>query len=221
MSQGSKLLDKIMIDTTPGEIILIGSRPNMGKTALALSIIHDIAKERQLPCLFITLETPLDQLSKRLDQMDVEADDKLVSGMFLPSSTIEQIVSICANEETEIKVIVIDYLQLIHGTNDEAGKRRLLQALKQAAEKTQRTIYLLSQVERSAEAREDKRPTVEDIKDYDAISEYITRTLFLYRDAYYNRVDEKINPAEIILPKGDGETDIRHLSFDRPGSCFF
>lgn len=210
-----------MIDTAPGEIILLGSRPNMGKTALALSIIYDIVNERLLPCLFISLDTPLDQLTARLDQMDAETDDKLIGSMFLPNPTIEQIATICSNEETGVKVIVIDYLQLIHGTKEETGKRRLLQSLKQAAEKTQRTIYLLSQVERTVEAREDKRPTVEDIKDYDAISEYVTRTVLLYRDAYYNRVEGKINPSEIILPKGNGEADIRNLYFDRSGIRFF
>lgn len=64
----------------------------MGKTALALSIIYNIVKERHLPCLFVSLDMTIEQLTIRLDQMDAETDDKLIGSMFLPNPTIEHLM---------------------------------------------------------------------------------------------------------------------------------
>src|SRR5699024_11166910 len=102
-------------------------------------------------------------------------------------------------------LILIDYLQLIRSTvrheskNIEVGE--ITRSLKELAKDTKSPVYLLSQLSRGVESRQDKRPMMSDIRDSGSIEQDADVIEFLYRDDYYNHDTEAKNIIEIIIAK--------------------
>ena len=102
-------------------------------------------------------------------------------------------------------LIMIDYLQLIRTTgryesrNVEVGE--ITRSLKELARDTQSPVYLLSQLSRGVETRQDKRPTMADIRDSGSVEQDADVIEFLYRDDYYDSDTEKQNIIEVIIAK--------------------
>ena len=102
-------------------------------------------------------------------------------------------------------LIQIDYLQLIRSTgrfeskNIEVGE--ITRSLKELARETNSPVYLLSQLNRGVESRQDKRPLMSDIRDSGSIEQDADVIEFLYRDNYYNPDSNKQNILEVIIAK--------------------
>jgi replicative DNA helicase len=137
----------------------------------------------------------------RIKNWDLEIDDN-------PSITVSEIRSKLRKSHAEkpIDLVVIDYLGLINmvsGKNvsktDAVGE--VTKALKQLARELNCPIILLAQLNRSVEAREDKRPMMSDIRDSGSVEQDADVIMFLYRDEYYDFDSPKKGIAEVIIAK--------------------
>ena len=108
--------------------------------------------------------------------------------------------------EKNIGMVIIDYLQLVQASGKKNGTREqeiseISRSLKILAKELDIPVIALSQLSRAAEARQDHRPMLSDLRESGAIEQDADIVMFLYRDDYYNPDSEKKNIAEIILAK--------------------
>ena len=218
------------------ELILIAARPAMGKTAFALNIATNAALRANVPVAVFSLEMSKEQLVNRIlcsesmvdsnkvrtGKLDEEDWTKLAetigplseAEMYIddtPGINIMEIRAKCRKLKIEknIGLVVIDYLQLIQGTNKRNGSREqeiseISRSLKILAKELDVPVIALSQLSRAAEQRPDHRPMLSDLRESGAIEQDADIVMFLYRDDYYNEDSEKKNIAEVIIAKHRG-----------------
>ncbi len=128
-----------------------------------------------------------------------------------PGISIMEIRARCRKLKLEknIGLIVIDYLQLVQGSGKKNSSREqeiseISRSLKILAKELEVPVIALSQLSRSAEKRDDKRPMLADLRESGAIEQDADIVMFLYRDDYYNQDSESKNIAEVILAKHRG-----------------
>ena len=143
----------------------------------------------------------MQQLCGPLSEAPIYIDDT-------PGITITEIRARCRKLKLEknIGLVVIDYLQLIQGSGKKTSSREqeiseISRSLKILAKELNIPVVALSQLSRAAEARQDHRPMLSDLRESGAIEQDADIVMFLYRDDYYNQDSEKKNIAEIILAK--------------------
>ena len=215
------------------ELILIAARPAMGKTAFALNIATNAAVKANVPVAVFSLEMSKEQLVNRIlcseSMVDsnkvrtgkLEEDDwtKLAGAIgplseaeiFIddtPGINITEIRAKCRKLKLEknIGMVVIDYLQLIQGSNKRGGSREqeiseISRSLKILAKELDVPVIALSQLSRAAEQRADHRPMLSDLRESGSIEQDADIVMFLYRDDYYNKDTELKGIAEIIIAK--------------------
>ena len=112
--------------------------------------------------------------------------------------------------EKNIGLVVIDYLQLIQGSNRTRGGSReqeiaeISRSLKILAKELDVPVIALSQLSRAVEQRPDHRPMLSDLRESGSIEQDADIVMFLYRDDYYNEDSERKNIAEVIIAKHRG-----------------
>ena len=111
--------------------------------------------------------------------------------------------------EKNIGLVVIDYLQLVQGSNRRGGSREqeiseISRSLKILAKEINVPVIALSQLSRAVEQRPDHRPMLSDLRESGAIEQDADIVMFLYRDDYYNKESEKKDIAEVIIAKQRG-----------------
>lgn len=219
------------------ELILIAARPAMGKTAFGLNVAANAAIKANVPVAVFSLEMSKDQLVSRIlcsesmvdsnkvrtGKLDEDDWSKLAgaigpissSNIFIddtPGISITEIRAKCRKMklEKDIGLVVIDYLQLIQGSNARKGGSReqeiseISRSLKILAKELNIPVIALSQLSRAVESRPDHRPMLSDLRESGAIEQDADIVMFLYRDDYYNPDTEKKNIAEIIIAKHRG-----------------
>jgi len=149
-----------------------------------------------------------------------------------PGITIADIRAKCrrlASSETGLSLIVIDYLQLIssdknYGSNRQQEVSDISRSLKTLALELNVPIIALSQLSRSVETREDKRPVMSDLRESGSIEQDADIVMFLYRDDYYNkeaRTEDNNSISELIIGKHrSGPTGTIELLFKKNTSTF-
>ena len=218
------------------DLVLIAARPAMGKTAFALNIATNAAVRANVPVAIFSLEMSKEQLVNRIlcseamvDSNKVrtgklEEDDwtKLAGSIGplseaeiyiddTPGISIAEIRAKCRKLKLEknIGMVVIDYLQLVQGSNKRNGSREqeiseISRSLKILAKEIGVPVIALSQLSRAAEQRPDHRPMLSDLRESGAIEQDADIVMFLYRDDYYNKDSEKKDIAEVIIAKHRG-----------------
>ena len=218
------------------ELILVAARPAMGKSAFALNIATHAAVRAKVPVAIFSLEMSKEQLVNRilcseamvdsnkirtgkLDEEDWETLAKAIGPLSeaeiyiddTPGISVTEIRAKCRKLKLEknIGMVVIDYLQLIQGTNKRNGSREqeiseISRSLKILAKELNVPVIALSQLSRAVEQRQDHKPMLSDLRESGAIEQDADIVMFLYRDDYYNDDSKKKNIAEVIIAKHRG-----------------
>lgn len=138
-----------------------------------------------------------------------------------PGQHISEIRTKCRKWDIEVGIdaIFVDYLQLLQGKNKDNRAQEvseISQGLKNIARELKVPIIALSQLNRSIEARTDRRPQLSDLRESGSIEQDADIVIFLHRDAYYNKDlgEEDKSKAEAIIAKNrNGATGIANLRF--------
>lgn len=220
----------------PSDLILVAARPAMGKTAFALNIATNAAVRAKVPVAIFSLEMSKEQLVNRILCSEAMVDSNKVrtgkleegdwaklasaigplseSEIYIddtPGISVTEIRAKCRKLKLEknIGMVIIDYLQLIQGTNRRNGSREqeiseISRSLKILAKEINVPVIAVSQLSRAVEQRPDHRPMLSDLRESGAIEQDADIVMFLYRDDYYNPDSEKKDIAEVILAKHRG-----------------
>ena len=167
----------------------------------------------------------INEAASRLANTNMVIDDT-------PGITIGEIRAKCrrlASSEQGLSLIVIDYLQLISGGKNYGANRQqevsdISRSLKTLAMELNVPVIALSQLSRSVEGREDKRPLMSDLRESGSIEQDADIVAFLYRDDYYNkeaRSEDNNSISELIIGKHrNGPTATIELLFKKDTSTF-
>ena len=217
----------------PSDLVLIAARPSMGKTAFVLNIAQFVAFHSGECVAIFSLEMSKEQLVNRLFAMESKVDsqhlrtgnlsdlewEKLIesAGMIgqskliiddTPGISIAEMRSKCRKFklEMDLKMVIIDYLQLMSGSGRGNESRQqeiseISRSLKALARELQVPVIALSQLSRAVEQRPDHRPMLSDLRESGAIEQDADVVMFIYRDDYYNPDTEKKGIAEINIAK--------------------
>jgi replicative DNA helicase len=224
---GFDSLDRKTTGFNAGDLVIIAARPAMGKTSFVLNTTLQNV-ENGAGVIFFSLEMPAEQLMMRLISAKTriplqnvrkgDLDDKQWSTvtrafedlntkkLFVDDSgsvNINQLRArvrkIASNTENNIKMVVIDYLQLMQGTGNKDRHlevSEISRGLKMLAREMNVPILALSQLNRGLENRPDKRPMLSDIRESGSIEQDADIIMFVYRDDVYKERDEKRKEKE-------------------------
>ncbi len=230
-------LDNMTTGFHGSELILLAARPAMGKSAFALNIAANAALKANIPVAVFSLEMSKEQLvdrilcseamvdSNKVRTGKLEEDDwsKLAgvvgplseSNIYIddtPGISVMDIRTKCRKLKMEhnIGLVIIDYLQLVQGSNlRKNGSREqeiaeISRSLKILAKELNVPVIALSQLSRAVEQRPDHRPMLSDLRESGSIEQDADIVMFLYRDDYYNKDSEDKGLTEVILAKHRG-----------------
>ena len=221
-------LDYKMSGLQPSDFILVAARPSMGKTAFVLNIAQYVAFHEDMATAVFSLEMSKEQLVNRLFSLESRVDaqvlrsgnladtdwEKLIEGAGVignshliiddtPGISISELRSKCRKFKLEhdLKLIIIDYLQLMSGNGRSESRQQeiseISRSLKGLARELNVPVIALSQLSRAVEQRPDHRPMLSDLRESGAIEQDADVVMFIYRDDYYNKDTDLKNIAEI------------------------
>ena len=224
---GYREFDKMTAGLQPDNLIILAARPAVGKTAFALNIAQNVATSTDTSVAIFPLEMSAESLVNRMlcaegsinanhlrtGQLDEGEWQNLIVAMGALSNTsifiddtpgikMAEIRAKCrrlAKEKGNLGLVVIDYLQLIEGSNKESRQQEVSEIsrqLKKLAKELSVPILALSQLSRGVEQRQDKRPVLSDIRESGSIEQDADIVAFLYRDDYYERGESKSEDDE-------------------------
>lgn len=239
----------------PGELTILAARPAMGKTALAVQWARNAAVDHNVPTAVFSLEMSAKQLTKRLiasetdiflekinkrtlNQYDKGVLKERLTKLHACSLSIDDSAAITISEfrakcirlkrQKNIGLVIIDYLQLMHGDKAKIGFNReqeisnISRGLKQVAKELDIPVIALSQLSRALESRAGaaKRPQLSDLRESGSIEQDADNVYALYRPAYYGLTtdaagDSILQLAELIcLKHRNGAPDVIPLKFN-------
>ena len=238
IQSGFTELDKITFGWKKGELIVIGGRPAMGKTALAISLVRNIAILNRTPIAYFSLEMSTVQFMNRFlsnvsnveinhvesytkkEQALLDNAEKIIEDapIFLddtPALSVQELRTKASRlvREHQVKLIIIDYLQLMNASgmiysNREEEVSVITRSLKALAMELNIPIIALSQLNRreNCEGIDGKRPQLSDLRESRTVEQDADMICFIHRPEYYRIFqDEKGNDlhgmAEIIVAK--------------------
>lgn len=254
-------LDKVTSGFHPDQLIIIAARPSVGKTAFALNIAQNVATKSKVPVVVFSLEMGAVDLVYRMicaegninasnlrtgqltddewKSFTVATDILKDAPIFIDDSAgikVSEIRAKCRRlkqENPDLGMIVIDYLQLIDGTGRENRQQEVSEIsrqLKRLAKELGVPVIALSQLSRGLEQRQNKRPILSDIRESGSIEQDADIVAFLYREDYHQQDGDEDsgyqddlpdNTVEVILAKNrNGARDTVKLLFKKEYNKF-
>ncbi len=238
ISTGFTELDRMTNGMHEAEMIVIAARPSMGKTALAMNIAEHVAISSKLPVAVFSLEMSSQQLVQRLlcsrarvnlqkvregflaerdfPSLTAAASKLAEAEIYIDDSAGLNILELRAKArrlklQKKIKLIVVDYLQLLRSTTRRAQDNRQLEiseisaGLKGLAKELKVPIIVLSQLNRQPEARSGGKPRLSDLRESGSIEQDADLVGLLVRPELYEEDEEaraeKAGESELIIAK--------------------
>ncbi len=234
-------LDRITAGFQPGTLIILAARPAMGKTAFALTMARNIAVDMKMPIAFFSLEMTAVELVMRLvssescisgerlkkgeklpdvEKMQLYAKSQTLTEAPIyiddtPQLSIFELRAKCRRlkQQHDIKMVFIDYLQLMSGgadmnrnSNREQEISLISRQLKALSKELGVPVLALSQLSRAVETRGgSKKPQLSDLRESGAIEQDADIVMFIYRPEYYHLYQDDngstLGMADIIIAK--------------------
>ena len=254
-------LDKLTSGLHPSDFIILAARPSMGKTALALNIVQNVAlrahkviggeprsvaffslemSKEQLVNRMLCAEAGIDSQRLRVGEMHDEDWTHLWDACDTMSRAkiyIDDTAGITAMDmrsrarrlkaEHGLDLIVVDHLQLMQGSGKRnySGDRQqevseISRSLKALARELDVPVLALSQLSRSVESRQVKRPMLSDLRESGSLEQDADIVAFLYREDYYNPETENKHTELIIAKHRNGPVDTVNLFFQKQFTKF-
>jgi len=237
-----------------GDLVIIAGRPGMGKTAFVINVAVNAALEYKKNIGIFSLEMTTQQLILRMlaslskvgvynlrtgflnnEQWNkvVLALDKLKTvNIYIDDASFVTSADIRTKArkmkmEKNIDMLIIDYLQLMHGHTGSSTNRvqevsEISRSLKILAKELDIPIIALSQLNRGVELRDDKRPVMADLRESGSIEQDADVIMFIYRDEVYNKnKEDNKGKAELIIGKQrNGPQGTVYLQFEKEITTF-
>lgn len=231
LSTGYIDLNEITAGLHDGELIIVAARPSVGKTSFSLGIVRNVIVDEKEPVFFVSLEQSRIELAERLlcsqarvdshrmrkgtlssDDMDrlIDAGGVLRNAqLYIDDSPVQSMLRIAANARRlklrhGIKLIVVDYLQLIEPDNRRDPRQeqvaQISRRLKALAKELQIPVVALAQVNRASEDRQDHRPRLADLRESGSIEADADTVMLLHRPDRYEP-GQQDGIIEIIIGK--------------------
>lgn len=230
LETGLQDLDSFLQGLKNSDFMILAARPSMGKTAFALNIASYLSIKKDTPVAFFSLEMSSNQLIHRIfssygliplfnlksgnlddahTQKLIKVSNKLSQSKLIINDEISNLMSLRSiarklKRENDIKLIIIDYLQLLEGTRRENRNLEISEisrSLKILAKELDIPIIALSQLSRSVESRQVKKPMLSDLHESGSLEQDADIVMFLYREDYYNPETENKNITDVIVAK--------------------
>lgn len=236
LKTGFRDLDKKTAGFQKGDLIIIGARPAMGKTTFAQNLAYNIASINKKGVLFFSMEMAANEIIDRMIS-DVSGVDnwKMRTGnlsdeefskigdalgemdeipIYIDDTSSMTIVELRnkarrAMHDHDIGIVIVDYLQLISGSDRYAGNRvqevtEISRGLKILARELEIPVIALAQLSRGVTGREDPRPVLSDLRESGSIEQDADLVMFLHRPDYYRQNDdnyEETHITELLVAK--------------------
>lgn len=234
-------LDNATNGLQKGDLVIIGARPSMGKTAFALNIAERVSAHGTVA--FFSLEMGAEKIGNRiLSLKSFIGSGKVARGVLTESeilnlektstkfaehnfylvdeskinmAQIRAKAKVIKNKSGGLDLLIIDHLGLIDSEKRENRTQEvgdITKTCKSLAKELGCAVILLSQLSRAVEQRADKRPMLSDLRESGNIEQDADIVVFLYRDEYYNPETEEKDTLELIIGKNrDGFTGTMKL----------
>ena len=228
VKSGFSGLDQYIVGFGKSDLIIVGARPGVGKTAFVLNIATNIAKRKKKSVAIFNLEMSADQLVQRIISSEALVDSQKLRQGNLDTDDWEKIaVATSELSETNIYIdanpsitvtsmkaklrrvkdlglVVVDYLQLMQSERKNDPSRvnqvgEISRGLKIMAKELNVPVIVCAQLSRSTE-KEHKKPMLSDLRESGSIEQDADMVMFLSRD-YYGDDPEKANLVDVILAK--------------------
>ncbi|MFM7134947.1 MAG: replicative DNA helicase [Planctomycetota bacterium] len=212
-------LDEMTNGLQKGEMLILAARPSMGKTALALNLVEQIAAGG-VPSLMFSLEMSRQQLIQRMLCARGQIDGQRMRRQMLGSDDYRRLMAACGEvsqlpifiddtpglsllamrskarrlkERFGIGFVAIDYLQLMSSGSRVESRQlevsEISRGIKAMARELELPVLCLSQLNRATEQREGHRPRMSDLRESGSIEQDADVVMMLHREEYYHRND--------------------------------
>ncbi|MFJ9693046.1 replicative DNA helicase [Kitasatospora sp. NPDC101183] len=218
----------------PGQMIVIAARPAMGKSTLALDFARACSIHNKLPSVIFSLEMGRNEIAMRLLSAEARValhhmrsgnmtdddwtrvarrmPDVSEAPLFIddsPNLSMMEIRAKCRRlkQRNDIKLVVIDYLQLMQSGGSRRAENRqqevsdMSRNLKLLAKELEVPVIALSQLNRGPEQRTDKRPMVSDLRESGSIEQDADMVILLHREDAYEKESPRAGEADLIVAK--------------------
>ena len=263
-ASGIRAIDEKTGGFQKSDLIIMAGRPGMGKTSFVLSIARNAALDHNRPVALFSLEMSAEQLGQRLFSMEsgiptehiakgqlndqewtklMDSIGPLQSSNLIiddtPALSVFDLRAKCRRlkHKHNIQMVIIDYLQLMRGDNDNSNKggnreqeiSHISRSLKALAKELDIPVIALAQLSRAVEIRGgSKRPQLSDLRESGSIEQDADMVLFIYRPEYYHLDtfdDNEQTPsqglADIMFEKNrHGSTGNVRVSFEKQYTRF-
>lgn len=229
LKTGFRDLDKKTAGFQKGDLVIIGARPAMGKTTFAQNLAYNIANINKKGVLFFSMEmadreivdrmisdvSGVDNWKMRTGNLSDEEFQKIGDALadmdelpiYIDSTSSMTIMELRnkarrAMHDHDIGIVIVDYLQLISGSNKYAGNRvqevsEVSRGLKILARELSIPVVALAQLSRNVTGRDDPRPVLSDLRDSGSIEQDADLVMFLHRPDYYKQNQEGYEDTHI------------------------
>lgn len=236
LKTGFRDLDKKTAGFQKGDLIIVGARPAMGKTTLAQNLAYNIASINRKGVLFFSMEMAANEIIDRMisdvsgvdnwkmrtgnltDDEFQKIGDALAEMDEIPiyiddtsSMTIMELRNKArrAMHDHDIGIVIVDYLQLIEGSDRYKGNRvqevtEISRGLKILARELEIPVVALAQLSRNVTGRDNPRPVLSDLRESGSIEQDADLVMFLHRPDYYRQNDddyEETHITELLVAK--------------------
>lgn len=236
LKTGFRDIDKKTAGFQKGDLIIVGARPAMGKTTFAQNLAYNIASINKKGVLFFSMEMAKNEIVDRMisdvagvDNWNIRtgnlSDDEFARisdamgemdevPIYIDDTSSMTIMELRnkarrAMHDHDIGIVIVDYLQLIQGSDRYKGNRvqevtEISRGLKILARELEIPVVALAQLSRNVTGRDDPRPVLSDLRESGSIEQDADLVMFLHRPDYYKQNDdnyEETHITELIIAK--------------------